>query len=108
MLSDQMLYRAVILTLVARWLKDRMYEAGADDIIGLDVFQPLIGDAARGGLTTDEASQWLAVALAAGLGISVFVARAVQSGSMLKRLQVIAGEQTGGPGDTKVRDEISY
>ncbi len=31
-LADEMLYRAVALTLVALWLRDRMYEAGVVDL----------------------------------------------------------------------------
>eukprot|EP00198_Chlamydomonas_reinhardtii_P004319 XP_001693655.1 predicted protein [Chlamydomonas reinhardtii] len=37
--ADEMLYRAVLLTLAGRWLRDRFYEAGADDTLAVQAAQ---------------------------------------------------------------------
>jgi len=43
-ISEEMLYRGIILTLAVKWTTDRMYEAGADDVVkvfgGLEVATP--------------------------------------------------------------------
>lgn len=33
--ADEMLYRAVLLTLVSYWIRDRIYEGGAEDLLSL-------------------------------------------------------------------------
>ena len=46
-ISEEMLYRGVLLVLVVRWTTDRLYEAGADDVVrlagGLEVTTPQLG-----------------------------------------------------------------
>ena len=62
-----MLYRAVLLTAVSLWLRDRLYEAGSDDIVTL----------AGGSLQLDtlEVGQWMALLLGAGGGVLAFTLR---------------------------------
>lgn len=77
-LADEMLYRAVGLTLFSLWLRDRFYEAGADDIIGLP---PLLGGAALE-LPTPDAAKWAALAVGASVGAAVYGLNAWREASM--------------------------
>ena len=62
-----MLYRAVLLTAVSLWLRDRLYEAGSDDIVTL----------AGGSLQLDTLAvgQWVALLIGAGGGVLAFTLR---------------------------------
>lgn len=62
-----MLYRAVLLTAVSLWLRDRLYEAGSDDLVSL----------AGGALQLDPLAlgQWGALLVGAGGGVLAFTLR---------------------------------
>ena len=72
-LADEALYRAVLLTLVSLWIRDRIFESGIDmdlDFQGLDVL-----------LT----SQWVALGLGVVAGIVGFSLRALREQASIDR-----------------------
>ncbi len=106
--ADEMLYRAVLLTFFGRWLRDRAYEAGADDVLVLPdlghVFGPVpavdtlaaAGAAAGAGggaweVELGVAAQWASLAGGCLLGVALFAARA---------WQVRGGRERGPVGDS--------
>ncbi|KXZ43746.1 hypothetical protein GPECTOR_81g195 [Gonium pectorale] len=88
--AEEMLYRAVLLTLFGRWLRDRAYEAGAEETLTL-----LAGPGGAGGLAvdTDAAASWAALAVGLVLGAAVFAAKAWQETTMAKRLRAAQAAQ---------------
>ncbi|KAG2424027.1 hypothetical protein HXX76_014851 [Chlamydomonas incerta] len=88
--ADEMLYRAVVLTAVGRWLRDRFYEAGADDTLLLTL------PGSSGGaleLETGAAAMWAALFLGCAAGAGVFAGRAWQEASLAGRLQAVQAAQ---------------
>lgn len=85
-LADEMLYRAVALTLLGLWLRDRLFEAGFDD----DVSVSWLGQAVQ--MPTSEYSQYLAVAVVAGLGVAGFTLGALREVQKLQKMQVVDRE----------------
>ncbi|GBF89787.1 hypothetical protein Rsub_02957 [Raphidocelis subcapitata] len=78
-LADEMLYRAVALTFLAGWLKDRFFEAGFDDDVAL----------AGRTLPTSEFAQYSAMAVVAALGVAGFAAKAYQERRTVERMQIL-------------------
>lgn len=112
-LADEMLYRAVALAFLGGWLRDRAYEAGADDEVlfptmllgggaapggtaaasGAAADVAAAATAAAGALTavpTAVAAQYAALGLIAALGVAGFIAKAYQDRRSVERLQVLA------------------
>lgn len=77
-----MLYRAVLLTVVSFWLRDRLYEGGAEDVLSL----------AGGALHLEPlaAGQWGALALGAAGGVLAFMLRAWREKAMVEKAEVRA------------------
>ena len=75
-----MLYRAVLLTVVAFWLRDRLYEGGAEDTV------TFAGGAVHLDLLT--AGQWGALALGAAGGVLAFMLRAWREKAMVEKAEV--------------------
>ena len=78
--ADEMLYRAVLLTVVAFWLRDRLYEGGAEDTV------TFAGGAVHLDLLT--AGQWGALALGAAGGVLAFMLRAWREKAMVEKAEV--------------------
>jgi hypothetical protein len=78
--ADEMLYRAVILTLVSYWIRDRLYEAGAEDVIG---FPWGLGSA-----DALHVGQYGALALGVVGGILAFTLRAWREAALIEKAQV--------------------
>eukprot|EP00879_Flechtneria_rotunda_P006254 GHRR01006573.1.p1 GENE.GHRR01006573.1~~GHRR01006573.1.p1 ORF type:complete len:720 (+),score=349.27 GHRR01006573.1:621-2780(+) len=83
-LADEMLYRAVGLTLLGLWIRDRLYEGGADEIISWDLWT---GQHLE--YPTPDFARFAAVGVIALLGIGGFVAGALKELDALRRLQVL-------------------
>jgi len=66
-LATELLYRGVALTLLASWINDRLYEAGADDFTSLRLLDMQLT------LTTSDAARWMSVGLLAALVTSLVV-----------------------------------
>ncbi|KAF8062008.1 hypothetical protein HT031_004268 [Scenedesmus sp. PABB004] len=86
-LADEMLYRAVGLTLLGLWLRDRLYEAGWDETVALGDWGSALAGVPE--LPTPEFARWAAVALVAALGVAGFAAGALREVESVKRLQVL-------------------
>ncbi|GLC37128.1 hypothetical protein PLESTB_000983200 [Pleodorina starrii] len=85
--ADEMLYRAVLLTLFGRWLRDRAYEAGAEEVLTLP------GGLLGGQVDTAAAAQWVALGVGCSLGAAVFAARAWQETRVAERLRAMQEAQ---------------
>jgi hypothetical protein len=87
-LADEMLYRAVVLTLFSFWLRDRFYEAGFDDDVILGNGQLV--------MATGDFAKVSAVAVTGLLGVLVFGLRAARELRMLRGMTVVATEEGKG------------
>ncbi|KAG2482331.1 hypothetical protein HYH03_018740 [Edaphochlamys debaryana] len=98
-LADEMLYRATLLPLLGRWIRDRAYEAGADETLALGPPPPWAW--AWGGphgpgaglpvwvVDTPVAAQWAALGLGVALGVAVFAGKAWQEATVAGRLSEV-------------------
>ncbi|KAG2439801.1 hypothetical protein HYH02_010436 [Chlamydomonas schloesseri] len=91
--ADEMLYRAVLLTLVGRWLRDRFYEAGADDTLLLSLPFGGGGGGSLVELDTGTAGLWAALFLGCAAGAGVFAGKAWQEVTLANRLQAVQAAQ---------------
>ncbi|GIL84170.1 hypothetical protein Vretifemale_12867, partial [Volvox reticuliferus] len=96
MTADEMLYRAVLLTLFGRWLRDRAYEAGAEDILALP-----------GGLQLDTAAaaNWAALGMGLALGMAVFGFKAWREAKMSAPLMAIRAAEAQEEAEKKLRKQ---
>ncbi|CAD7695815.1 unnamed protein product [Ostreobium quekettii] len=62
-LSAEMFYRAILLTVSGSWIRDRLYEGGAEDLLW------------GTGVPTDEAGLWFATFLFASFGVRGLIVR---------------------------------
>ncbi|EFJ51587.1 hypothetical protein VOLCADRAFT_87755 [Volvox carteri f. nagariensis] len=94
--AEEMLYRAVLLTLLGLWLRDRAYEGGAEEVLTLQL-QLLLGGYGGGGgtweLDTAAAAQWAALGVGLALGATVFAAKAWQETRLAERLRAVQAAQ---------------
>lgn len=76
-LADESLYRAVLLTLLSLWIRDRAFEAGID--MNLDSSQDLLSMA-----------QWAALGVGVSAGVVAFMLRAVREQTAIERARAEA------------------
>ncbi|KAG1677476.1 hypothetical protein FOA52_001932 [Chlamydomonas sp. UWO 241] len=77
-LADEMLYRAVLLTLAGAWVRDRMVEGGADDVLAL----PVVGQ-----VDTLSAGAWTALSIGIAGGVAAFTLRALREAAIVAKAQ---------------------
>lgn len=75
----------------ARWLRDRFYEAGADDTLVLGL--PGGGGGGVWEVETGAAAMWTALFLGCAAGVGVFAGRAWREASLAGRLQAVQAAQ---------------
>ncbi|GAX72659.1 hypothetical protein CEUSTIGMA_g115.t1 [Chlamydomonas eustigma] len=85
-LADEMLYRAVLLTLVSYWIRDRLYEAGVEDLVILP--QGL------GSMDVLQAGQYSSLACGVIGGILAFTLRAWRESTLIEKAQELAKQAT--------------
>ncbi|GIL67443.1 hypothetical protein Vafri_20829 [Volvox africanus] len=96
MTADEMLYRAVLLTLFGRWLRDRAYEAGAEEVLVLP-----------GGLQLDTAAaaNWAALGAGLALGVVVFGFKAWREANVSAPLMAIRAAEGHEEAEKKLRKQ---
>lgn len=71
-LADEALYRAVLLTLLSLWIRDRIFESGLD--VDLDAYG-----------STETSAQWASLGVGVSAGVIAFTLRAVREQAAIEK-----------------------